>query len=107
MLNRLVFLLVVLLTVPAASQHTNMQARINRSVDKHQEEISQVPASAEVDVRAARLQTLRQDANELSTLSAAMQSDLQQLQHGLLVKDIHEHLKRMEKLSKKLRQEME
>jgi len=35
-----------------------------------------------------------------------MQSDLQQLQKGMLSKDLSDKLKKMEKLSKKLRQEV-
>jgi hypothetical protein len=38
-------------------------------------------------------------------LSAALQSDLQQLQEGLLAKDLAQNLKKVEKLSRKLRQE--
>jgi hypothetical protein len=36
-----------------------------------------------------------------------VQSDLQQLRQGLLAKELGEKLKNMEKLSKKLRSEME
>jgi hypothetical protein len=107
MLNRLVFLLVFLLAVPAVSQHSTMQSQINRSVEQRQQQISQVSAAPEPDTKAVRLQALIHDANELSALSASVQSDLRQLQSGLLVKDLHDHLKKMEKLSKRLRQEME
>jgi hypothetical protein len=53
------------------------------------------------------MQALHHDAEELSDLSASVQSDLQGLQKGLLAKDLHEKLKKMEKLSKKLRRDME
>jgi hypothetical protein len=36
-----------------------------------------------------------------------MQFDLQQLRNGILTKDLSDKLKKMEKLSKKLRREME
>ena len=55
---------------------------------------------------AARLEAIHHDAAEFSTLSASLQSELQQLQRGLLSKDLEQKLKRMEKLSKKLRQEV-
>jgi hypothetical protein len=61
----------------------------------------------DLDLRAARLKTIHDDAADLSTLSASLQSDLQQLQKGMLAKDLAQKLKQMEKLSKKLRQEME
>ena len=61
----------------------------------------------DLDLRAARLAAIHQDAAELSTLSGSVQPDLQQLQKGILAKDLEQRLKRMEKLSKKLRQEME
>ncbi len=104
---RVVCLLLFFLAVPAASQHTGVQQRINQSVDQHQQQISQVATSPDADVRAAQLHAFYQDANELSTLSASVQSDLQKLQQGLLVKDLHDNLKKMEKLSKKVRREME
>ena len=50
---------------------------------------------------------LHHDANELSTLSAAVQSDLHRLQNGLLAKDLDKNLKQLEKLSKKARREMQ
>jgi hypothetical protein len=84
-----------------------MQARINQSVDHHEQQLSQVTPSAAPDLRTARLQALQQDANELSSLSASIQSDLQKLQKGVLVKDLNENLKQMEKLSKKVRREIE
>jgi hypothetical protein len=60
----------------------------------------------DLDSRAFRLQAIHKDAEDLSTLSAELQSDLQQLQKGVLSKDLADNLKRMEKLSKKLRQEV-
>lgn len=55
---------------------------------------------------AFRLQAINQDASELSALSASMQSDLVQLRKGILSKDLAQNLKKMEKLAKKLRQEV-
>ena len=56
--------------------------------------------------RALRLQAINQDASELSALSASMQSDLNQLRKGMLSRDLAQNLKKMEKLAKKLRQEV-
>jgi hypothetical protein len=55
---------------------------------------------------ALRLQAINQDAEELSALTASLQSDLLQLRKGLLTKDLTPTLKKMEKLAKKLRQEV-
>jgi len=53
-----------------------------------------------------RTQTIRNDLEQLSTLNTSLQSDIQQFQKGVLPRDFSENLKKMEKLSKKLRQEM-
>ncbi len=55
---------------------------------------------------AIRIQTIHEDAERLSALNAALQSDLQQLQKGVLPRNLSENLKKVEKLSKKLRQEV-
>jgi len=60
----------------------------------------------ELDLQAARIEAIRHDAADLSTLSASLQSDLQNLQKGLLAKDLEQKLKNLEKLSKKLRREL-
>lgn len=60
----------------------------------------------ESDLRSLRLESIHRHAQELTALSISVQSDLQQLQKGLLSKDLAENLKKMEKLSKRLRQEM-
>lgn len=60
----------------------------------------------DLDSHAFKLQAIHQDAYDLSTLSAHLQTDLQELQKGLLPKDLPQTLKKMEKLSKKLRQEV-
>jgi hypothetical protein len=55
---------------------------------------------------AFHLQAINQDAQELSALSASLQSDLLQLRKGMLTKDLTPNLKKMEELAKKLRQEV-
>ena len=103
---RLVFLLVVCLAVAALSQQPRISQQINQRIDSKEQRISQVVTPAEQDARTARLRTLHHDAQELQTLSASVQSDLEQLGKGLLAKDLQANLKKMEKLSKRLRQEM-
>jgi hypothetical protein len=66
-----------------------------------------MPPPAQLDVTAARLDAVQQDANELAALSSSIQSDLLKVQRGVFVKDLNDNLKKMEKLSKKLRKEME
>ncbi len=105
--TRLVLLLAFFLAVPALGQQANMQARIAQKVDQREQGISQVAAAPAIDAKMARLQVVHQDANELSALSESVQSELRKLQEGLLVKDLNTNLKKMEKLSKKLRREME
>jgi hypothetical protein len=53
-----------------------------------------------------RLQAINHDAQDLAKLSAELQSDLRQLQRGLLSKELAQNLKKMEKLSKRLREEV-
>lgn len=49
---------------------------------------------------------LQRDARELAQLSATLPADLDQVNRGLLPKDIVEKLKHVEKLSKRLRNEL-
>jgi hypothetical protein len=106
---RLVSLLLVLLSVPAFSQGglpQNTQNRLNAKAE-HRDQLSTQTAPLPTDAATARMQVVRHDAEELSALSVSLQSDLQQLQAGLLAKDLHENLKKIEKLSKKLRRDMQ
>ena len=49
---------------------------------------------------------LQREAKELLELSQSLQPDMQSVNHGLLPKDTIEKLKRIEKLSKRLRGEL-
>jgi hypothetical protein len=99
---RLVASVLVLLALPALTQQPNLPARnamwVNRDIRP------EPPRNA--DLQAARIKEIHQDAEQLSLLNAALQSDLQQLQKGMLPKDLADNLKKVEKLSKKLRQEV-
>jgi hypothetical protein len=108
---RLACLLVVLLAVPGLSQQTtgpsNIQARIDKKIDWHNDMAESTVPPPETDAAAARRQTIHQDAEELSALSVSLYPDLQQLRKGLLSKDLDEKLKKMEKLSKKLHRDLQ
>jgi hypothetical protein len=107
MSTRLAGLLLVLIVVPALSQQANIQSRIDKKIDWHNDMAeSTVPPEA-TDAAAARRQTIHQDAEELSALSVSLYPDLQQLRKGLLSKDLDEKLKKMEKLSKKLHRDLQ
>lgn len=56
-------------------------------------------------VRVASTQ-LKEDGDELSQLAQTVPSDLEQVSKGLLPKDLEKKLKRIEKLSKKIRNEI-
>lgn len=104
--TRLASALLLLLALSCLGQ-SNMQVRLSQQVEHRQMRAAQVVVPPSPDLTAARLQVLRHDADELSVLSAAVQSNLRQLQNGLLAKDLNENLKKLEKLSKKLRREMQ
>ena len=98
-------LLVSLLTVPALTQQSSMSPQVPGRNWSLPPAIRPEPPR-ESDLRAVRLVSIHQHAQELSALSNSVQSDLQQLQKGILSKDLANNLKKMEKLSKTLRQEM-
>ncbi len=93
-----ILLSVLIAALPLFSQNVNL---------KHPEEVgAQKPTtSEEMRDRAARLQ-LQKDAKELSDLCASLPPDLDGIKQGILPKDVPEKLKRLEKLSKRLREEL-
>jgi hypothetical protein len=98
-------LLVSLLTLPALPQHTTLTPQLPGRNWSLGPDIRPEPLS-ESDLRTVRIQTIRNDVEQLSALSTSLQADLQQIQKGVLPRDFSGNLKKMEKLSKKLRQEM-
>jgi flagellar motor protein MotB len=101
------FLFLLAISAAALGQQTSLQARISQREESRQQRISQVVSgTTEPDAAAALRQTIHRDAEELSTLSESVKADLQQLRQGMLAKDLDEKLKKMEKLSKKLRREV-
>ena len=71
---------------------------------------SQVPAVAKPKVSPLHAGTdpleLQRQAKELLELSQSLQPDMESVNHGILPKDTIEKLKRIEKLSKRLRGEL-
>jgi hypothetical protein len=102
---RLVSVFLILLAVPVLSQQSNMRQTQQWVWSRGQ--MMRPDSPPELDLRAAQLQAIHHDAADLSTLSASLQSELAQLQKGMLAKDLPQKLKQVERLSKKLRQEME
>jgi hypothetical protein len=102
--TRLVFFLFALFVVPALCQ-TNVPQQMSQKIWARGQPM-RPDSPPELDPRAVRLQAIHQDAGELSALSASLQSDLQQLQKGILPKHLPQNLKKVEKLSRKLRQEV-
>ncbi len=49
---------------------------------------------------------LQQDADELARLAESIPSDIEQVGRGIVHKDLNERLKKIEKLSKRLRSEL-
>lgn len=96
---RLVCLFSFLLLTPALfAQNVNL---------KHPGDVAvQKPTTADdMRDRAARTQ-LQKDAKELSDLCASIPSDMDGVKQGVLQKDVLEKLKRVEKLSKRVREEL-
>jgi hypothetical protein len=94
------------LTIPAFSQQSGVQQQVSQHIWSRGQ-MMRPDSAPELDPTAARLQSIHQDATQLSELSTTLQSDLAQLQKGMLAKDLAQNLKKIEKLSKKLRQEVE
>jgi hypothetical protein len=108
--------LLLLLTLPATTQQTSTVGQFDSAIAAAQggRFVNRNSAAREIrpepprdfDLRAARLRSIHQDAEHLSALNAALQLELQQLQKDMLAKDLADNLKKAEKLSKKLRQEV-
>jgi hypothetical protein len=90
--------LAILISLPALSQQV-MPTPMGRPV-QWQHPLPEV--SPEQRARA-----IEQEAQDLSELSNSIQEDLQKLEKGVLSKNLHDKLKKMEKLAKHLRQNVE
>ena len=101
---RVVILSLFLVTLPGWSQQSTMSQRLPGG--NWSPTIVRPEPPRDLNPEAFRLQSINQDAEELSALSTLMQSDLSQLRKGVLSKELEQNLKKMEKLAKKLRQEV-
>jgi hypothetical protein len=89
----------LLLIPPVPSQNVNM----NRPEEVHTGQ--QVPSADAMMSRLNNVQ-LQKDAKELSDLCASIPPDMDGIKRGLLSKDVLDKLKRVEKLSRRLREEL-
>ena len=92
----LLLIAVVLIPVPLPSQNVNPMHPEEISVQKH-------ASPDDMRARAANVQ-LQKDAKELADLCASVPGDLDGVKQGLMSKDLLEKLKRMEKLTKRVRE---
>jgi hypothetical protein len=102
---RLASLLLILLAMPLSGQRSTRSERAGQRIESRNQ-ATKPESSTELDQQKVRLATINHDAADLSSLTVSLQSDLQQLQKGMLARDLDQKLKKIEKLSKKLRQEM-
>jgi hypothetical protein len=88
----------IFLVHPARSQNINME---------HPEEVhaQQVPSADAIRYRLSNVQ-LQKDAKELAELCGSVSGDMDNVKRGLLPKDVVDKLKRVEKLSKRVREEL-
>ena len=97
---RLLWLLVGIVVVPATLRTQNVNPM-------HPEEIQVQKHASPEDMRErlANVQ-LQKDAKELAELCASVPGDMDGVKQGLLSKDLLEKLKRVEKLSKRVREQL-
>ena len=89
---------VLLITGPLPGQNVNPMHPEEISVQKH-------TSPDDMRARAANVQ-LQKDAKELAELCASVPSDMNGLKQGLMSQDVLEKLKRVEKLSKRVREQL-
>lgn len=89
---------VLLVAVPLPSQNANPMHPEEIQVQHH-------ASPEEIRDRLGRPQ-LQKDAKDLAELCASVPADMDGIKQGLLRKDVLEKLKRMEKLSKRMREEL-
>jgi hypothetical protein len=97
---RLLWLLAGVVLVPAAlrTQNVNPMHPEEIQVQKH-------PSPEDMRTRLANVQ-LQKDAKELADLCSSVPKDMDGVRQGLLPQDLPERLKRMEKLSKRVREQL-
>jgi hypothetical protein len=107
--SRFLVLLLLLSVFPAYSQHP-MNPGDNAPGPLPGTRPAELPPDRQTSALASRspedIARLQQDAKELAELSASIPSDIDHVSKGMLPKDVLEKLKRVEKLSKHLRNEL-
>jgi hypothetical protein len=89
---------VVLVAITVRSQNVNPSNPVEIQAQKHL-------SPDEMRARIANLE-LQKDAKELAELCASVPTDMDGVKQGLLAKDVLEKLKRVEKLSKRVREQL-
>lgn len=103
--TRIAPLCFVLIATPLLCQQMNVQQR-SQLREQWREDLQNNALNNSENPNAKRA-LITEEARQLSTLNISLQAELAQLQKGALPKDLHEKLKAMEKLAKKLRRELE
>jgi hypothetical protein len=103
----------VMLVISAVPVHPQLGAPLGRcgphppDPDWPQNKLPPPQASAQAQKKfAVDKDKVRHDAQELAELSASIPADVDRVNRGLLPKDVLEKLKRVEKLSKQLRNDL-
>ncbi len=94
----LFYLMTVPIAVPLLSQNVNPMHPEEIHVQKH-------PSPDDTRARVASLQ-FQKDAKELAELCASIPGGMNGVNQGLVSKDLLEKLKRVEKLSKRVREQL-
>ena len=87
---------VFLVAAPLVSQNVN-------TMHPQQIEAQKLPSPDDLRARTANAQ-FQKDVKELAALCASVADDMDRVKQGLLAKDAPDKLKRMEKLSKRVRE---
>jgi tRNA A37 N6-isopentenylltransferase MiaA len=89
---------------PACAQHCSQTGQ--RQADRAEEQFEKSVPPPVHQQRSADFAKLKDDADELVILSQSIHSGIDNVQKGMLPKDLIEKLKQLEKLSKRLRSEL-
>ena len=92
------FVAALLLITPVSSQNVNMEHPQEINVQHH-------PSPEEIRDRLSASQ-VQSDAKELSEICVLVKTDMDNIKQGLLPKDVTDRLKRLEKVSKRVRENL-
>jgi Skp family chaperone for outer membrane proteins len=99
------FLALLLFSSSAAAQEGKHIPIGIREADKATEQADRNIPPPLIQARS-KSPDLQQEAEELARLAQSIPADLEQVNHGVLPKDLNNKLKRIEKLSKRLRNDL-